>query len=102
MRQSGTVVEYVDKFAELVDQLTAYGHVTDPSYFAICFVDGLKDDVRILVALHRPTTFDTVAALALLQEEVADKRREFSKFDLAHSFKTQAKGPHPLPPPKQR
>jgi hypothetical protein len=32
IRQSGTVVDYVDRFAELVDQLTAYGHVIEPVY----------------------------------------------------------------------
>jgi hypothetical protein len=35
IRQSGTVVDYVDRFAELVDQLTAYGHVIEPVYYAM-------------------------------------------------------------------
>lgn len=40
IRQTGSVSEYVDNFAQLVDQLTAYAHVTEPVYYAMRFVDG--------------------------------------------------------------
>jgi hypothetical protein len=66
IKQTGSVTDYVDKFAGLVDQLTAYGHVTEPVYYAMRFVDGLRDDIRTAVSLHRPATFDTAASLALL------------------------------------
>lgn len=35
IRQSSTVLEYVKQFAQLVDQLTAYGHITEPVYYAM-------------------------------------------------------------------
>jgi len=34
IRQSGSVADYVSQFSELLDQLVAYGHVTDPIYYA--------------------------------------------------------------------
>lgn len=102
MRQTGTVTDYVDRFAELVDQLSAYDHDTYPNYYAIRFVDGLRDEVRIPIALHRPTNFDTAACLALLQEEVGDKKRDSKKTDQAYMFKGAVKGPHPLPVPPHR
>jgi hypothetical protein len=99
IKQSGTVAEYVEKFAELVDQLTAYGHVIEPVYHAMRFVDGLRDDIRALVSLHRPLDFDTVASLALLQEDVGSNFRTSRKHDYSYGSKSVPKGPQPLPPP---
>lgn len=91
--------EYVEKFAQLVDQLTAYGHVTEPVYYAMCFVDGLNDDIRASVSMHRPSTFDTAASLALLQEDVASKHRDARRMEFSGGSKGLGKGPHPLPVP---
>jgi len=66
IKQTSSVAEYVSHFAELVDQLTAYGHVTEAVYYAMCFVDGLRHDIRSVIAVHRPVDFDTAASLALL------------------------------------
>lgn len=99
IRQTQSVSEYVDQFAQLVDQLTAYGHVTEPIYYAMRFVDGLKDEIRSVVSLHRPSTFDTAASLALLQEEVSSKHREYKKPEFAAMTKNFPRGPHPLPVP---
>lgn len=71
IRQHGSVSEYVEQFSELVDQLVAYGHSTDPLYYTMRFVDGLCDDIRSAVIIHRPSSIDTACSLTLLQEEVA-------------------------------
>jgi hypothetical protein len=34
------------------------------------FIDGLREDIRAVVILHRPPTLDSACSLALLQEEV--------------------------------
>lgn len=99
IRQTSSVTEYVDRFAQLVDQLTAYGHVTEPVYYAMRFVDGLKDDIRSVVALHHPISFDTAASLALLQEEVSSKNRDAKKPEFSVMHKNTPRGPHPLPVP---
>lgn len=44
--------------------------------------------------MHHPATFDTVASLALLQEEVSHKHREHRRMDF--SVKGSVKGAHPL------
>jgi hypothetical protein len=46
IRQSLTVQDYIDRFAGLIDQLVAYGRPTDPVFFAMQFVDGLRGDIR--------------------------------------------------------
>jgi hypothetical protein len=99
IKQSSSVTEYVDKFAELVDQLNAYGHVTEPIYYAMKFVDGLWDDIRAAVSLHRPIDFDSAASLALLQEDVVVGIKAAKRADSFYVSKEVPKRPHPLPPP---
>ena len=71
IRQTSTVADYVERFSELVDQLIAYEHSTDPMYYTIRFIDGLHDNIRSIVLVQRPSSLDTAYSLALLQEEVA-------------------------------
>ena len=54
IHQSATVQDYIDKFTGLVDQLIAYGFNTDPIYYAMRFVDGLRTDIRVVVHMQRP------------------------------------------------
>jgi hypothetical protein len=82
-----------------VDQLTAYDHVTDPVYYAMRFVDGLRDDIRSVVALHRPSSFDAAATLALLQDDVGVNDRSRRKMDYHSAARQTPRGPLPLPPP---
>ena len=75
IRQSTSVQEYIDNFAELVDQLLAYSCNIDPVFFAMRFMDGLRDDIRSAVHMQRPSSFDEACVLALLQEELLDSTR---------------------------
>ena len=78
IRQSGSVSSYVDEFSQLVDKLNAYQHMSDPLYYTMKFVDGLRDDIKAVVMIQRPKDFDTAAVLAQLQEEAGEmiKKRE--------------------------
>ena len=103
IKQLTTVADYIERFSELVDQLTAYETHTDQLYYTMRFVDGLSGDVRSAVLIQRPPDLDTACVLALLQEEVSDvdKRREFHKADYSNTSKATLPGPLPLPaPPK--
>ena len=93
IRQTSPVSEYVERFTELVDQLIAYGHSTDPMYYTIRFIDGLRDEIRSTVPVQRPPTLDTACSLAKLQEEVADpvRRRDSRRPDAGLQWK------HPPP-----
>ena len=66
IRQTGAVQEYADKFTSIVDGLIAYGKNTDPIYYAMKFVDGLREDICTIVHMQRPLTLVTAVALALL------------------------------------
>jgi hypothetical protein len=75
IRQSGAVSEYVEQFASLVDELAAYESRTDPIYYTMRFVEGLKHEIKSVVMVQRPTNLDAACALALVQEEALDSMR---------------------------
>jgi hypothetical protein len=93
IRQSGIVTKYVEQFSTLVDQLAAYESQDNPIYYAMCFVDGLRDDIKSMAMIQRLATFDTTCALALVQEEAVDsrKRREYRRYE--HSFNRAVHNP---------
>lgn len=101
IRQTSSVAEYVESFSQLVDQLDAYHSVTDPLYYTMRFLDGLKDDIKNVVSVQRPSDLDTTSALALLQEEVQafTRKREFRRSDSGYFSKNLNKSALPLPPP---
>ena len=49
IRQTSTVVEYVDRFTELIDQLKAYNPNPDKLYLITRFINGLRDDIRSVI-----------------------------------------------------
>ena len=67
----------------IIDGLIAYGKNIDPIYYAMKFVDGLRDEIRTVVHMQRPSTLDTAVVLALLQEEMLDssKKKELRHLD---------------------
>lgn len=79
--QSGSVAAYIEEFSQLVDRLNAYQRISDPLYYTMKFVDGLRDDIKVVVMLQRPSDLDTAVVLAQLQEEVeALKKNHDSKW----------------------
>jgi hypothetical protein len=82
----------------------AYEHSSsDQRYYTTHFIDGLHDDIKVVVLVQRPIDLDTACSLALLQEETTiSRRREFKKTD--YSFKSKsvvfATQSLPLPPVK--
>jgi hypothetical protein len=75
IKQLGSLSDYVEQFASLVDELAAYESKTDPLYYTMCFVDGLKHEIKTVVMVQRPPNLDTACALALVQEEALDSTR---------------------------
>jgi hypothetical protein len=89
IHQSSTVIDYVERFSTLFNQLKAYQPNPDLHYYTTRFVDGLRHDIRMVVALQHPFDLDTAYTLALLQEEMADsnKKSEFHTHGHGASFK---------------
>ena len=97
IHQSAMVQEYIDKFIGLVDPLIAYGRNTNPIYYAMCFVDGLRADIRAAVHMQHPQNLDTAYVLALLQEELVDpvRKKELRRPEPFTFAKAPVRGPPP-------
>ncbi|XP_071683141.1 uncharacterized protein [Lolium perenne] len=96
--QTATVEDYVQRFSDLVDQLSAYEPHPESIRNMTRFLDGLKPAVRVLVAIQQPEDLDTAFTLALLYEELGEGTNPFA----ANSPPRQGTGrtlPHTYPPP---
>jgi hypothetical protein len=100
IRQTGPVNEYIDQFVALVDDLKAYAKHPDPLYYTQRFIDGLRDEIKAVLLVHRPSTLDTACVLAQLQEEalVASKRL-YRRYDHAPAAKPIWPSALAVPPP---
>jgi hypothetical protein len=81
IRQVGSVIEYVDQFSILIDLLAVYKANASPLHYATRFVDGLRDDIKSVVMIQRPSRLNIACALALVQEEAAEsgRKREYRR-----------------------
>jgi len=101
IRQTATVLEYVEQFSGLVDQLAAYEGAPDPLHYTMCFIDGLRDELKAAVLIQRPSDLDTAYVLASLQEEVTtpSRKRDSRRHDFIYPHKQDVPAPLPLPAP---
>lgn len=91
------MVDYVDRFANLYDQLMAYEDAPNSLHYTTRFLDGLKPGVRVAVALQKPRDLDAAYDLALLHEELGEGVTPMN------SYMGSRSGAFPLPlPPKGR
>jgi hypothetical protein len=95
IQQTATVTDYVDKFSTIVNQLKAYTDHPDMHTFTTHFVDGLRPDICIVIAMQRPPNLDTAYSLALLQEEVVEpiKSYEYPRHGATLGYKTNVRNP---------
>jgi len=68
--QTGTIEDYVQRFADLIDLLSAYDTHSDQLHYLTRFLDGLSPKVRVLVAIQQPDDLDASMTMALLYEEL--------------------------------
>lgn len=103
VQQTSTVIDYIEHFSIIVDQLKAYTNHHDMHTFTTHFVDGLRPDNRVVVTMQCPPNLDTAYSLALLQEEVAEpmKKYEYPRHGAAMGFKNNLRNTLPLPRPPQ-
>jgi hypothetical protein len=84
LKQTASVADYHAKFDQLAHNIMLYNPNYDDTFLVVRFLSCLKDEIRALIALHRPKDVDTASALALLQEEELESRRRlsYSKVDI--------------------
>ena len=88
IRQTGPVNDYIHQFVALVDDLKAYTKHPDPLYSTQRFLDGLRDDIKAVLIVQRPSTLDTACVLAQLQEEALGlNKRPVRRLDIPPTYK---------------
>jgi hypothetical protein len=102
IKQTTTVATYVEQFSQLVDQLKAYSTISDPLYYTMRFIDGLRDEIKSVVLVQRPRNLDTAFVLAQLQEEVGTVRKDAKKYDASFTPRAFSRNALPLPPPPRQ
>ena len=92
------LAEYIEQFSAIVDQLGAYHRTTDPLFYTMRFIDGLKDHIRAPVSLHAPQT--GILLVSLQEDPSAPRKPEVCKWDVSSGAKpfTRTALPLPLPP----
>jgi hypothetical protein len=98
IKQFGSVSEYIDRFAGLVDQLAAYEGPPISLNHTMRFIDGLKDELKSAVLIQCPKDIDTAYILAQLQEDLyesAGKKREYRKLESSFPSKPYFKTASP-------
>jgi hypothetical protein len=58
IRQTLSVQDYVDRFSELVDQLTAYDPTINSLHYIARFTDGLHQDIHSIILVQHPSSLD--------------------------------------------
>lgn len=79
----------MEQFSGLVDQLAAYEGAPDPLHYTMCFIDGLRDELKAAVLIQQPSDLDTAYVLASLQEEVTtpSQKRDSRRHDFIYPHK---------------
>jgi hypothetical protein len=89
IRQITTVTDYVDRFSELFDQLSAYEVTPDIMHYTTRFIEGLLPAIHMAVAIQQPADLDKAVELALLFEELVEEP-EFLSAPSSPSFQSTA------------
>lgn len=103
IKQTSTIVEYIDRFTALVDQLHAYECRTDPLYYTMLFIDGLRHEIKSAIIVQHPQS-RSACVRAQLQEEVVPVpiKKENRSMDFSASLRYQFKSAHPLSSPPSK
>ncbi|CAD6222789.1 unnamed protein product [Miscanthus lutarioriparius] len=106
IKQTSTVSDYVERFSILIDRLKSYYASTDPLFYTMRFIDGLRPDLKAMILVSRPQTLDAAICMALVREEVAGQSGAQSSFrslaPVEWSHKPTPRTALPLPPPPPR
>jgi hypothetical protein len=86
IRQIGSVSDYIERFDTLMHHMLAYKPDLDPTFFTTRFIDGLHNEIKVVVLIQQPQSLETAVSIALLQEEIRDECYQPSSSSKSVSF----------------
>ncbi|XP_026457490.1 uncharacterized protein LOC113358147 [Papaver somniferum] len=78
--QEGTVLEYQEIFEELKALMITKNRYLNEAYSTSIFVSGLKEEIKMAVQMHSPSTLTQAMYLARIQEAVLERTSRKAKF----------------------
>lgn len=70
MRQEGFIGDYQDKFEDIRVRMERFAPALEENYFLSGFIGGLRDEIRPMVRMLRPTNLAHAFEIARLQEQL--------------------------------
>ncbi|XP_026379637.1 uncharacterized protein LOC113274474 [Papaver somniferum] len=80
LSQEGAVLEYQELFEELKALMITKNRYLNEAYFTSIFVCGLKEEIRLVLQMHSPSTLSHAMYFARMQEAVLEKISKKAKF----------------------
>lgn len=84
IRQERTIEDYQVRFENVRIRVERLRPSLDEAYFLSVFVGGLKDDIRPLIRMLRPTTLAHAFQIAKFQEQFLNSSRKTSTIPNFH------------------
>ncbi len=76
IRQEGTIEEYQDRFKDVRIRLERVMPNLGEAYFLSVFMDGLKDDIRLVVRMMKPSTLSHAFEIAKFKEQFLNSNKK--------------------------
>jgi hypothetical protein len=89
IKQNDSIADYIEKFDSIVHQILAHDPKFSTATITNRFIDGLKDDIRSVVLVHRRQNLDAASSIALLQEEYTREipKKDYKKSEFSSGFR---------------
>lgn len=78
LKQVGTVVDYVDRFEELVSMVKRTNPSLSENYYISSFISGLKDHIQYHLQCHQPTALSQAYWYAKRLEQANPTPKRFT------------------------
>jgi hypothetical protein len=76
----GSVVDYVDRFEEMVSMVKRHNPSLSDNYFISSFISGLKDQIQYHVQCHKPTALSQAYWFAKRLEQSTPSFKKFTAY----------------------
>nr|XP_027120660.1 uncharacterized protein LOC113737665 [Coffea arabica] len=83
LHQTGKVEEYQERFEELKVLMTMKNPHLSEEYFVSSFISGLKDEIKTMIKMLRPTSLSETFELAVLQENALNLLNHISHYKVS-------------------
>jgi hypothetical protein len=90
LKQMGTIVDYVDRFEEMVTMVKRHNPTLSDNYFISSFISGLKGQIQYHVQCHKPVTLPQAFWYAKRLEQSVPTFKKFTSYTPPNKIQTKS------------